>query len=70
MAGAIIYNGTVIVRMILVGWLCAQSAIAADASRRLQVTGWLPTNWDLENSMKTFEANAHRLTTVSPGPGA
>lgn len=58
------YNGPVTARAAVVLMLLAGSADAAD--RRLQISGWLPTNWDLENSMASFEANARRLTTVSP----
>lgn len=61
-----LYNGPVIGRLVLVCGLLAGSAGAAVPAHRLQVTGWLPTNWDLENSLASFEANADRITTVSP----
>ncbi len=51
----------------MVGTIWAVNTSAAPATaKRFQVSGWLPTNWDLENSIASFEANAHRLTTVSP----
>jgi spore germination protein YaaH len=41
-------------------------AAAAAASPRLKVSGWLPTTWDYENSLKSLVENAEIISAVSP----
>jgi spore germination protein YaaH len=46
--------------------LLALVAGSARASTRLTVSAWLPTNWDLENTMTTFRAHAGQIHQISP----
>jgi len=46
--------------------LIVAAAAAAPASPRLIVSGWLPTTWDYENSLKSLVENAAIISAVSP----